>query len=247
MQQMPIRSPSFKELASFISYRLHRNVQTDVPLIQQWTDKPISSVCLMLEPINFDLHTPRASAYFLHRIWGREYTYKNFGIIGSHSGFDQELTTNYNIELATQLGASVVTPVFRMPEQSKLIGMFCVLDTPVPVEHFYEKVKNIFQCDMEVFEINNKQTVSKIAVMFAFNDLEVRRAKEEGVDVYITGQTRPLGRKEAEKLEVALIAVGHRNSELWGLRQLAVEIKNRFPEITVDVLDQVQQCSEKTQ
>ncbi len=56
-----------------------------------------------------------------------------------------------------------------------------------------------------------------------------------GVSVYITGQMRPGSLAAARELGLGVVALGHRRSELWGLRQLARELRDAFPDLSCTV------------
>jgi putative NIF3 family GTP cyclohydrolase 1 type 2 len=64
----------------------------------------------------------------------------------------------------------------------------------------------------------------------------VEEAAADGVDLYLTGQVRAPGRGPAERLGIGVVAIGHRRSELWGLRQLGRELEEAFPGLVARVL-----------
>lgn len=75
----------------------------------------------------------------------------------------------------------------------------------------------------------------RAALMNAMRPELLRAAFEQGVSVYVTGQMRPGALGTARELGMGVIALGHRRSEEWGLRQLARELEVAFPELSCAV------------
>ncbi len=53
----------------------------------------------------------------------------------------------------------------------------------------------------------------------------------------VTGQFRPGARTRARELGMGVVALGHRRSELWGLRRLARELRDEFPDLAPEVFE----------
>ena len=68
------------------------------------------------------------------------------------------------------------------------------------------------------------------------NDALVREAADRGANLYVTGQYRKPGQEAVDETGIAVVAVGHRRSEEWGLRALAHLLRQRWPELDVMTL-----------
>jgi putative NIF3 family GTP cyclohydrolase 1 type 2 len=58
---------------------------------------------------------------------------------------------------------------------------------------------------------------------------------KESAGVMVTGQMRRSALPRARELGLGIVALGHRRSELWGLRQLAGELMEAFPDLVCTV------------
>ena len=70
--------------------------------------------------------------------------------------------------------------------------------------------------------------VKRVAVVGAMTDALVREAASRGADLYVTGQFRQPARNAVIETGINVIVVGHRRSELWGLRALAGVVRERW-------------------
>jgi len=88
--------------------------------------------------------------------------------------------------------------------------------------------------------------VSVVAIMNAFRPEEVARVIEEAISagfisspaeahqiLYLTGAVRAEGLAAAVEKSVKVMCVGHRICEEWGVRYLAEQVRERFPELDV--------------
>lgn len=75
----------------------------------------------------------------------------------------------------------------------------------------------------------------RVAVVGAMTDALVREAADRGAQIYVTGQYRQPAREAVRETGIGVIAVGHRRSEIWGLRALAGVIRERWSMIEVIV------------
>ena len=71
-----------------------------------------------------------------------------------------------------------------------------------------------------------------MALMNAIRPELLEAVAAKGVNVYITGQRRLTALPTARTLGLGVIALGHRRTELWRLRQLAREVGTAFPGLT---------------
>jgi len=72
------------------------------------------------------------------------------------------------------------------------------------------------------------ERVSQIAVITGGAAGEVKRAREAGIDTFITGEAAHHNYFDAEEAGVNLILGGHYATETWGVRALAHHLEERF-------------------
>lgn len=93
--------------------------------------------------------------------------------------------------------------------------------------------------------------VTSIACMNAFHPAEVDRVATAAVEtgfatsvedcsglVYLTGAVREEGLQAALQKGMKVVCVGHRLCEVWGIGYLASKVKERWPDVDVQVVDE---------
>ncbi len=225
--------PSLEAVAAFLDARLETARFGDVPTLLRPSDRPVERVGLALEPADLGpggaagrpegkvLAALGLDAVFLHRPFQLAAgALPELGLLAAHDAFDAHLTTGLNRPLAKALGLFAVEPVER---EGEVVGMRGHLDPPPAWEELEGRVAAEFG-GLEASEPNGAGLVRRAAVMSAMTGRLVEAAAAAGAEAYLTGQLRAPGREAAARLGVGVIAVGHRRSELWGLRQLGREL-----------------------
>lgn len=172
-----------------------------------------------------------ADALFLHRAFSLGERFAGLGVLTSHDGFDAHLTTGENLLLARKLGWADARP-FRW--EGQVIGL-----TATPPQHSWRSVLDVLTGEFggrdAVIEPQDESSV-RLALMSAMKPELIDAVHRQGVSIYVTGQLRVPAQSRARELGLGVIALGHRRSELWGLRELAREIEAAFPEVRATVL-----------
>jgi putative NIF3 family GTP cyclohydrolase 1 type 2 len=160
-------------------------------------------------------------------------------VLAAHLGFDAHLTMGYNPALANELGLRQIQPLFRpdSPEETIPIGMIGTLDKPVPLAQLQAQITRQFGGLDDTVLFPDSALVGRIAVMNALNPTLIALAAEQGAGAYLTGQMRESTRLAAQNQRMSLFAAGHRRIELWGLRRLAWEISQAFPDLEICLLE----------
>ena len=180
----------------------------------------------------------RLDALWLHRPWqlNRASLPSGVGIIYNHLPFDEHLTMGYNPRLANQLrAAGPLEPLgFKQairetgePLPQRPIGMLFDADQQ-NLPDWTTMVHTLFG-GYDRIETGHQTTVGRVAVVGAMNDALIREAADRGAGLYLTGQYRPSAQEAVTETGIAVIAVGHRRSEEWGLRALADLLGDRWP------------------
>ncbi|WP_332368708.1 Nif3-like dinuclear metal center hexameric protein [Spirosoma telluris] len=177
----------------------------------------------------------QVDALWLHRPWQLDLTSipPDVGIITHHLPFDETLTIGYNPRLAKQLGAiGELKPIGYKQEShsggkildKRPLGMLMDI-APREFDEWLSLVKTVFGGYDRAeagSDTGGWQPASyRIAVVGAMTDALVREAADQGANLYMTGTYRKPGQQAIDTTGMAFIAVGHRRTEVWGLRELA--------------------------
>lgn len=181
----------------------------------------------------------KCDALFLHRPFRFPASaLAGIPILASHVGFDTHLTTGYSPALAGRLGLQDTKPLFRpdRPDEAVPIGMVGALSDPVSLPVLQERIAAEFGGLDEAVLANDSSPVRHVAVMNALNPVLIALAAAQGATAYLTGQMRETARAAAQDHGVSVFAAGHERIELWGLRRLAREIRQAFPDVEATVI-----------
>ena len=192
----------------------------------------VSRLALALDPRDLPADLPGGlpgGAVFLHRVHQLGAAFPGLAVLNSHDAFDAALTTGPNMPLAERLRWHEPERV-ELEQASGLIAL--------PPQQDWERLLAALHAEFSGHDTlmpPKDSEVRRVALMNAMRPelLEVVAAK--GVSVYITGQMRPAALPTARTLGLGVIALGHRRTELWGLRQLARELRDAFPDLSCTV------------
>jgi Uncharacterized conserved protein len=222
------RAPTLGDLADWLSAALGERR----PVLRP-SSGPIHTLALALEPHDVPPELS-ADALFLHRSRGVGERWPGIGIglLAVHDGFDRHLTTGPNLRLAAKLGWQDV----QLVEWERASGLLAT-----PPETTWDALHAALRAELggeDAALAPESAARPRVALMNAMRPELLQRAAAQGVSVYLTGQLRPSAVKAAQALGLGVVALGHRRSELWGLRQLARELEAAFPGVRTQVLGQ---------
>ncbi|KAI1268980.1 hypothetical protein F5Y18DRAFT_173599 [Xylariaceae sp. FL1019] len=199
---------------------------------------------------------------FLHRPWqlDRRRVPRHATVLSCHKGFDEVLTVGNNAILASLLGMDITrSGVIRgyKGDPERTIGIV----GPVPrisrrdmadaVRAQFSSVEGCFGIDEDGDVEDGKSTeITTLAIMNAFHPEEVDRViglqkeiglassdEEHGKGVlYLTGAVREPGLLAALEKGMAVVCVGHRTCEEWGILYLGRLLRQTWPLLGVDVI-----------
>lgn len=201
---------------------------------------------------------------FLHRPWGldRRRLPRGATVIASHKGFDEVLTVGNNVALASRLGMDIARSAVIQGykgDAERTIGIVgpigaissAALRQQIEAE-FGQSAEdtNSFGFDEDV-ACPAKADINTIAIMNAFQPTEVERVETKALELglisssastgcgrilYLTGAVRELGLAAALNKGMAVVCVGHRTCEEWGIRHLARTLREAWPFVEVDTI-----------
>lgn len=236
------------DLADFLKTELtvSRYSSTEQGGIYYPSKRPVKRLGLALEPfpkLYEWVQETQLDALWLHRPWQLDLASlpPDLGILSHHLPFDETLTMGYNLRLARQLGAiGDITPFGHKQEKTESgkplpprpIGM--LLDVaPHEFDYWLDAIKAQFG-GYDRAEAGHgpggwQPTSYRIALVGAMTDELIREAAHRGAQLYLTGAYRKPGQKAVDETGIAVVAVGHRRSEEWGLHTLADLLQERWP------------------
>lgn len=184
----------------------------------------VRRLALALEPGDLP-PTLGADALFLHRSRRVGDGWLGLGVLAAHDGFDTHLTTGPNHRLARALGWQGVEEVVW---EGRAVGI-----RATPPQRTWEDLRAALHAELggedTAWSPEPPAGSLRLALMNAMNPALVGHVAGLGVRVYLTGQLRPSAVGAAQEQGLGVVALGHRRSELWGLRQLARELEGAFP------------------
>ncbi|KAI0159721.1 hypothetical protein GGR57DRAFT_458453 [Xylariaceae sp. FL1272] len=199
---------------------------------------------------------------FLHRPWqlDRRRVPRHATVLSCHKGFDEVLTVGNNAILASLLGMDITQSGVLQGykgDAERTIGIVGPVSRRKRKD-MADMIKTQF-LSMEgcfgIYEHDNTENgddteITTLAIMNAFHPEEVERVielrtelglaspeEDQGKGVlYLTGAVREAGLRAALEKGMAVVCVGHRTCEEWGIRYLDVLLRQSWPSLGVDVV-----------
>lgn len=244
---MNVQPVLLNDIVDFLRHEFAANGYPDSEQggLYQASGRPVRGLGLALEPFP-EMATwiadNQLNTLWLHRPWQLDPATlpPDVGIIYNHLPFDEHLTMGFNTRLAAQLGATgPLAPLgFKQatretgePLPQRPIGMLFDADERTVPEWIRQSEAQFGGYDR--VETGRQMTVRRVSVVGAMNDALIREAAGRGAGLYLTGQYRPSAQKAVDETGIAVIAVGHRRSEEWGLRTLAHVLQEHWPGLAV--------------
>ncbi|MFD2570160.1 Nif3-like dinuclear metal center hexameric protein [Spirosoma soli] len=249
---MPHQPSTLDEIAAFLQkeFATERYPNNEQGGIYKATNRSIQRLGLALEPfpgIEEWVEQSAIDALWLHRPWQLDLDTwpSDVGVLYHHLPFDETLAMGFSPRMATALGAlDQLQPLEGKQatnESGELlpqrpIGMLFNGDEQ-EFDGWLHLVKTMFggydRAEAGRSLVNSRTGISRLAVVGAMNDSLIREAADRGAELYITGQYRKQAQEAVDETGIAVIAVGHRRSEEWGLGALAELLRERWPALTV--------------
>lgn len=226
---------SLEELAGFLDrFLLAEQVKQEFSGIYRPSLRSISRLGVALEPwegLTSWAIAEHLDALFLHRPWKLEIEQlpSDVSVLSYHLAFDERLTLGFNPDLAAKLGIGDLE-IFG-EKAGRPIGMVGQTERQ-SFKDYCDRVEAAFE-GLEAVHLGKSDSIARVAVVGAMTDVLIREAVARGAEVYITGQFRQPAKQAVLEMGIAVIVVGHRRSEVWGLNRLAEVVRDRWPGLQV--------------
>lgn len=224
---------SFADLETFLSeFLLAAQFANDQNGIYRASSGEVTRLGLALEPwpgISGWITENKLNALFLHRPWKLGRIPDAVGVLAYHYAFDERLTTGYNPLLARALELSGLAVLGY--KDCRPLGM--IGDVPrTSLSAFQARVEGEFGGLSGVYGANTGEA-TRACVVGAMRPALIYEAAERGAQVYLTGEYRRGAAQAVAETGMSALELGHRRSEVWGLKSLATVLRARFPELRV--------------
>jgi len=219
-----VTPPSLEDLAGWLRTELD-----EVEPLRRPGPAPVRRLALALEPADLP-PTLEADALFLHRSRRIGDGWPGLGVLGVHDGFDEHLTTGPNRRLAARLGWADVQEVTH---EGRRVGLIATAP-----QASWSELRAALHAELggeDTSWLPPGPFSSRLALMNAMNPVLITLVAGLGARVYLTGQLRPSAVAAARDQRLGVVALGHRRTELWGLHQLARELRLVFPGLETTV------------
>jgi dinuclear metal center YbgI/SA1388 family protein len=149
----------------------------------------------------------------------------NLALYAVHLPLDEHPKLGNNAVLAELLGIRDPQP-FGLYHGHK-IGCKGYLSTPLSVEEAAKRICFMGRPPLGVFPFGKKEN-SSCAVLSGGGAAEALQAIEEGLDLYVTGESSHSVYHYAMESRLNLISGGHYSTEVWGVRRMMEECVNQL-------------------
>jgi dinuclear metal center YbgI/SA1388 family protein len=141
----------------------------------------------------------------------------NIALYAAHLPLDQNPDIGNNAVLAKKLG--IKNPVPFGVYHGRKIGYKGTLEKPLTIHEAAERISFASRPALSILPFGKKLNES-CAVISGGAAMEAAQAIEEGIDLYITGESAHSIYHSALEGKLNMIAGGHYSTEVWGARAL---------------------------
>jgi len=149
----------------------------------------------------------------------------NMALYAVHLPLDQHPRLGNNAVLAEMLGIKEPEPFGSY--HGRTIGYKGTLSTPLTVEEAARRISYMGRPPLGVFPFGKKESLN-CAVISGGAAREAFQALEEGIDLYVSGESSHTVYHPAMEGRMNIIAGGHYSTEVWGVRRMMEECVNQF-------------------
>ncbi len=156
-------------------------------------------------------------------------------VYSPHTRFDSG-TSGINEMLCGRLGLSDIRPLALAGDgssESLGSGRLGRISTPLVWADWIARIKSTFGMRDVRAVVSPTRKVERVAVACGSGGSLLSTAIEQGCDTFVTGEMNFHSCLECQSRDVALILLGHYQSERFGIERLASQIQNGFGDLAV--------------
>ncbi len=147
----------------------------------------------------------------------------NVAVYSSHLPLDAHPRIGNNAQLAKALGFRQMKPFFL--EKGQMIGL--QTRAQITRAELEKRLANILRLEPKVIP-GGPELCRRIGIVTGGAGDELKKARDEGVDTFITGEGRHWTYALAEELGINVFYGGHYATETFGVKALAVLLSEKF-------------------
>jgi dinuclear metal center YbgI/SA1388 family protein len=147
----------------------------------------------------------------------------NLALYAAHLPLDMHPVYGNNAALAEALGLKNVEPFGEY--HGVKIGFKGIIDPPIPFDRAVELVTAAGHKPSSVLPFG-PDPVASAAVVSGGGAMDVTQAIDEGLDLYVTGESSHSIYHYCLENRIGLIAAGHYQTEIWGVKRIAEKLRS---------------------
>jgi len=150
----------------------------------------------------------------------------NMSLAAFHLPLDAHPKAGNNIQIIKRLGLK--RPKSFAKYAGSPIGFYGEYRRPLDFEHFLNRVEEIFNTKSCIVFPHGKKRIASVGAVSGGAAFNFKDAIRLGLDVYITGEAGEPVQAWARENNIHFIAVGHHNSEKFGVQKLGELLAKKF-------------------
>jgi len=154
----------------------------------------------------------------------RDLVNEDTGLYGAHLPLDVHKEVGNNVQLAKTIDAEIGEPFMEYKDTK--IARMAVLEDKRTVEEIASELEK--KLDTEAFTLKGEKKVKKVGILTGKGGQALKTAKENGADLFITGERTYMTYNEAIDLDMPLIFAGHYATETLGVKNMMEIVESEF-------------------
>jgi dinuclear metal center YbgI/SA1388 family protein len=142
----------------------------------------------------------------------------NICLYAVHLPLDQHPKLGNNAALAELLGLENIEP-FCFYQGKRMISCKGTFAKPTTIDEAAKKISFMNRPPVGIFPFGKKENLT-CAIVAGGAAKEAKKALEEGIDLFVTGESSHSIYHECLEGKLNMIAGGHYNTEVWGVRHV---------------------------
>lgn len=152
----------------------------------------------------------------------------DINLIGYHLPLDAHIESGNAAVIAKRLSLTQVEPFGEY--KGSYIGVKGIFPEAIPATKLSSNLKKILNHDIihSCYEDNQSAAISSIGIITGGANSDWVKAKEDGLDAYLTGEISEHDYHESREAGIHMFAGGHNATEVFGVQELMSLLKDKF-------------------